>query len=103
MKGSLINMWDNYYDEVEYKESTGENDQSGYPDYKKPRKIKCRNVSGGTTYTIEQNETSIKYTKEYQIPFMIKENDMIDGRLVLNVEASKDVFGRFHFCIARVE
>lgn len=96
-------MWDNYYDTVEYKEKTEDSDHSGYPIYKPVRNIKCRQVSGGTVYTIQKEGTSVKYTKEYQIPFMIKENDMINDKIVVNVYASKDVFGNFMFCIAKVE
>lgn len=96
-------MWDNYYDSVEYIEQSDELDKSGSIVYKSPRQIKVRNVSGGESYINKNDGTSIKYTKEYQIPFMIKEGDTLDGRLVVNVEASKDVFGNFHFCIAKVE
>lgn len=95
-------MWDNYYDEVSYSEKIGI-DAGGNIQYASPRNIKVRCVSGGQEYVIHREETSVKYTKEYQIPFMIKEGDKIDNRLVLDVEASKDVFGRFHFCIAKVE
>ena len=95
-------MWDNYYDEVVYKEKLGK-DSGNNIIYAAPRTIQVRNVSGGKEYQIKKEETIIRYTKEYQIPFMINEGDRIDDRLVLNVEASKDVFGKFHFCIAKVE
>lgn len=95
-------MWNNYYDEVEYRAKNGK-DAGGNITYSAPQTLKVRNVSGGKDYVIRKEETSIKYTKEYQIPQMINEGDKIDGRLVLAVEASKDVFGRFHFCIAKVE
>ena len=96
-------MWDNYYDSVVYEEKLNELDNSGHVVYKKPREIQCRMVSGGKDYIIQKDGTAIKYTKEYQIPFMINENDKINSRLVLSAEASKDVFGNFHFCIAKVE
>ena len=96
-------MWDLYYDEVEYKENTGERDISGNIVYLEPIKIKCRLVSGGMNLSIEKDGTSINYTKEYQIPIEgLKEGDMINGREIVNIEESKDVFGRFHFSIARV-
>ena len=96
-------MWNNYYDEVEYIEKSEELDKTGSIVYKSPRNIKARQVSGGESYVNKDDSTSIKYTKEYQIPFMVNEGDKLDGRLVINVEASKDVFGNFHFCIAKVE
>lgn len=95
-------MWNNYYDSVEYTEQSNKLDKSGSIVYNEPRTIKVRNVSGGESYITKEDGNSIKYTKEYQIPFMIKEGDKIDGRLVVNVEPSKDVFGTFHFCIAKV-
>lgn len=95
-------MWNNYYDSVVYKKKIAE-DAGGNIIYDSPLDIHVRNVSGGKDYKFTSEETIIKYTKEYQIPFMINEGDLIDGRLVLNVEASKDVFGKFHFCIAKVE
>lgn len=101
-------MWDNYYDKVVYIEKLPKLDMGGNIQYAPPREINVRCVSGGKEYIIHKEDTSVKYTKEYQIPFMINEGDkIIDGgteeRLVLNVEASKDVFGNFHFCIAKVE
>ena len=96
-------MWDNYYDSAEYIEKSNKLDKSGSPVNNPPRQINVRCVSGGENYIVSNEKTSIKYTKEYHIPFMIKEGDTIDGRTVVNVEASKDVFGQFHFCIAKVE
>jgi hypothetical protein len=96
-------MWNDYYDEVVYTEKTDRLDKSGSIMYKEPRTISVRCVSGGESYVTAKEDTSIKYTKEYQVPFMLHEGDKIDDRVVVSVEAAKDVFGQFHFCIAKVE
>lgn len=96
-------MWDNYYDKVEYLEKENKPDKSGNIVYKPSTTIDVRYVGGGDGFIITKDGISTKYTKEYHIPFMIKEGDKIDGNLVISVEPSKDVFGNFHFCIAKVE
>ena len=96
-------MWDNYYDKVIYVKKSNKKDKGGSPIYNDPVEINVRQVSGGQREILLSNGQEIKYTKEYQIPFMIEEGDTIDGRNVVNVEPSKDVFGTFHFCIAKVE
>jgi hypothetical protein len=96
-------MWDNYYDEVVYERRTDELDTAGYPVFLSPRTVNVRNVSGGQKVIISKEDTSTQYTKEYQVPFILNEGDKIDGQLVVAVEQSKDVFGNFHFCIAKVE
>jgi hypothetical protein len=96
-------MWDNYYDKVEYLEKTDSLDKFGNIVYKPSRTIDVRYIAGGEKYIIGKEETSTKYTKEYHIPFMVNEGDKIDGKLVVTVEPSRDVFGNFHFCIVKVE
>lgn len=96
-------MWDNYYDEVEYLEKEEKLDKSGNIVYKPSTTINVRYVGGGEKFVIGKDGTSTKYTKEYHIPFMVKEGDKIDGKLVISAESSRDVFGNFHFCIAKVE
>ena len=96
-------MWDNYYDKVEYLEKEDKPDKSGNIVYKTPRIINVRYVGGGERFIISKDDTSTKYSKVYHIPFMIKEGDKIDNNLVVSVDASRDVFGNFHFCIAKVE
>ena len=96
-------MWNNYYDKVEYLEKEYKPDKSGNIVYKSPRTIDVRYVGGGEGFVISKDGTSTKYTKEYHIPFMVKEGDKIDGNLVASAEPSRDVFGNFHFCIAKVE
>lgn len=95
-------MWDNYYDKAVYEEKTDELDRTGSHKRIPPRTIDVRCVTGGTEFIVGKDDTSIKFTKEYQIPFMVNEGDLIDGRTVISAEASKDVFGNFHFCIAKV-
>lgn len=99
----ITSIWNNYYDTASYEEITEKLDTTGNPVYLSPRNIELREVSGGRDYVIEKEGTATKYTKEYQIPFIVNPNDKINGRLVINTEASKDVFGNFHFCIAKVE
>lgn len=96
-------MWNNYYDKVIYKAKSDKLDATGNKVYTPPKSINVRHVSGGKENIIKKDDMTIKYTKEYQIPFMVNEGDMIDNRLVVYVEPSKDVFGNFHFCIAKVE
>jgi hypothetical protein len=96
-------MWDNYYDEVEYLEKEEKLDKGGNIVYKPSTTINVRYVGGGEKLVIDRENTSTKYTKEYHVPFMIKEGDKIDGKLVISVEPNRDVFGNFHFCIAKVE
>lgn len=96
-------MWDNYYDSVEYKEKSDKLDNFGNIVYLPPRDIKVRYVSGGEKFIISKDDTSTKYTKEYHIPFLVKEGDKIDDKLVVAVEPNRDVFGNFHFCIVKVE
>lgn len=96
-------MWDNYYDTVVYVAKSDKLDAGGNKIYNPPRNIQVRHVSGGKEQVIKKDDMTIKYTKEYQVPFMIQEGDTIDGREVVYVEPSKDVFGNFHFCIAKVE
>lgn len=96
-------MWNNYYDKVEYLEKEDKPDKSGNIVYKPSTTINVRYVGGGDRFIISKDDTSTKYTKEYHIPFMIKEGDKLDGNLVVSVESSRDVFGNFHFCIAKVE
>lgn len=95
-------MWNNYYDKATYKKQNGI-DESGSLKYEAPKEISLRQVSGGETYVVSDEDVSRKYSREYQIPFMVQEGDLIDDRVVKSVEPSKDVFGRFHFCIAKVE
>lgn len=96
-------MWDNYYDKVLYEKKTEQLDESGYSVYLSPRTIDVRCVSDGEKFIISKDDTSTKYTKEYHISFKIYEGDKINGKLVLSVNNNNDVFGNFHFCIAKVE
>lgn len=96
-------MWDDYYDKVKYEAKSNKLDAAGNKIYDTPKYIKVRHVSGGKEQVINKDNMFIKYTKEYQVPFMIAEGDKIDGHTVVYVEPSKDVFGHFHFCIAKVE
>lgn len=96
-------MWGNYYDKVEYLEKEDKPDKAGNIVYKPPTTIDVRYVGGGEKFIISKEDTSTRYTKEYHIPFMVKEGDKIDNKLVVSVEPSRDVFGNFHFCIAKVE
>ena len=96
-------MWDNYYDKVEYIEKSEKLDNFGNIVYLPSRVIDVRYVSGGEKFIIGKDDTSTKYTKEYHVPFLVKEGDKIDGKLVVQVEPNRDVFGNFHFCIAKVE
>lgn len=95
-------MFDIYYDKVTYEEKETELDRAGHVVYKEPREINVRLVAGGEMYMVDKDGQSIKYTKEYQIPFMVKSGDKIDDRLVVNAHPAKDVFGSFHYCIAKV-
>ena len=61
------------------------------------------NPHAGSGKTMKYWVPAERLLKEYNIPFMIKEGDKIDGNLVISVESSRDVFGNFHFCIAKVE
>lgn len=96
-------MWDNYYDTLDYEEKTAQLDKTGAIIYLEPRPIQARCVSGGESYIIGKEDVNTRYTREYHLPVMIKEGDKLGGRLVVNVEPSRDVFGTFHFCIAKVE
>lgn len=96
-------MWNNYYDTIKYRAKTDRLDKGGSIIFNDEVSIKARQVSGGEHLILNSDGKEIKYTKEYQIPFMINEGDLIDGRNVIFVEPSKDVFGNFHFCIAKVE
>lgn len=96
-------MWDDYYDKVIYKKKTEQLDESGYSVYLPPQTIDVRCVSDGEKFIINKDGTSTKYTKEYHIPFIVYEGDKIDDKLVLSVNNNKDIFGDFHFCIAKVE
>ena len=96
-------MWDNYYDVVNYKKKSSKLDKSGHTVFDRNESINVRQVSGGEEQIINVNGNAVKYTKEYQIPFMIAEGDLINDRNVVYAEPSKDVFGKFQFCIAKVE
>ena len=96
-------MWDNYYDKVMYKEKQEKLDSFGNIVYKEARQISVREVSGGIDFEATNNSLKTKYSKEYHIPFEVKEGDKIDNKLVVNVEPSRDIFGNLHFCIAKVE
>lgn len=96
-------MWDQFYDVVKYKHKTDELDQTGSPVYDDPIDINVRNVSGGVAYEIKQDGLIRKVTHEYQVPFMVYVDDMIDDRLVVQADPSRGVFGEFYFCIAKVE
>lgn len=95
-------MWDNYYDTVTY-EKRGEGlDYSGNPTFSAPVSIKVRHVAGGQEQILKTEGQEIKFTKKYQVPFQVYEGDKIDGHTIVNVEDSKDCFGKYHFTIARV-
>lgn len=96
-------MFDNYYDEVDYLEKEENLDRAGNIVYKPSTRLKVRLVGGGAKLILNGDGTSTKYTKEYHIPQMVNEGDKIDGRLVVNVQPNKDIFGTFHFCIVKVE
>lgn len=96
-------MWNSYYDKVEYLEKEDNLDKAGNIVYKPSRSIDVRYVGGGEKFVISKDDTSTKYTKEYHVPFLVKEGDKIDDKLVVSVEPSRDVFGNFHFCIVKVE
>lgn len=95
-------MWDNYYDEVTYEKKEEGLDYSGNPSFSSPVVIHVRHVAGGQEQHISTDNQEVKYTKKYQIPFKVFEGDKIDGHTIVNVEDSKDVFGKYHFTIARV-
>lgn len=96
-------MFDNYYDKVSYEQKTEEIDKSGFAIYLPPRIIDVRYVSGGNKFDIGAEETAIKYSREYHVPFEIREEDKIDGRLVLSSEPSRDIFGNVCFYRVKVE
>ena len=98
-----MDIWGDYYDKVEYLEKTGELDKSGSILYNPPRIIDVRYVGGGYRLDTKNQSIGTKYTKEYHIPFMVKDGDKIDGLIVVDAKASRGVFGDFHFCIAKVE
>lgn len=96
-------MWNDYYDDVKYEHKSAKLDAAGNLVYDPPRNIKVRHVSGGKEQIFKKDNITIKYTKEYQVPFKIAEGDKIDGHNVVYVEPSRDVFGNLHFYIARVD
>lgn len=96
-------VWNNYYDRIKYSKKSETLDRSGKVVYESPIILNARLVDGGRDFVINKDSVAVKYTKEYQIPQMIQEDDMIDDRLVISVERVCDVFGQFQFCIARVK
>lgn len=96
-------MWDQFYDVVKYSHKTDKMDSTGSPIYTDEIDINVRDVSGGSSYEIKQDGLVHRITREYQVPFMVYVDDKIDGRVVVQADPSRGVFGEFYFCIARVE
>ena len=96
-------MWSDFYDTVEYRHKTNKLDSTGSPVYDEPVMINVRDVSGGVSYEVKQDGLVRRITRKYQIPFMVYVDDMIDGRMVVQADPSRGVFGEFYFCVARVE
>lgn len=93
----IFDLFNNYYDTVEYKKKTGI-DRSGNAVYSDPVQMQVRFVSGGETLYIEKTGTTIKFTREYQVPVeTIDVDDLLDGRKVVNIIPSRGIDGHFHF------
>lgn len=100
-----MNIFNNFYDEVDYTEKSGDKDISGKDIYLSPVKIKARHVGGSHVYKINDNNTVVTYSDEYQLPPDIEpsEGDKINNHIILNVTPSRNVFGDLEFWIVKVE
>lgn len=98
-----VQIFNDFYDDVSYEEKSGDTDISGHDIMLEPIKLKARKVVNTNVYKINPDNSLITYSHEYQLPVHVNEGDRIDGRIVLNVQDARNVFGDFEFCIARVE
>lgn len=99
----MTGVFNDFYDEVDYEEKSGDKDISGQDIYLEPIKLKARHVGG--THNLKINEDTIIriYTDEYQLPEEVSEGDKINSHIVTDVIAVRNVFGDLEYYIARVE
>lgn len=96
-------MFNNYYDTVVYSSQSTGFDDAGYPISSPALNVKMRYVNGGKEFVIDREGTSIKYSKVYHCPSEVFVGDSIDGKLVVDVEPARDVFGVLQYYIIRVK
>ena len=96
-------MFDNFYDKAKH-ETWKEKDKFGNEGYTSSTEINVRRVGGSDRTQIGTDETSIKYDRKYHVPkeVKIKNNDKLDGKLVVDVKPSRGVTGTLHFWIVKV-
>lgn len=89
-------MFDLYYDTVLYEESLGR-DKSGFDRYAEGRDVEARYVKGYAESKDTKEGVGTVFNYVYHLPFEVKENDRIDGRLVVKVAPSRGIGGHIHF------
>lgn len=95
-------MFDNFYDKVEYKCKSDKLDKFGNIVYIDNKMIEARYVGGGSQYVVNSNTNETKLSHEYHTAEQVKEGDMLDNRLVISSEPSRDIFGKVCFYIVKV-
>ena len=96
-------MFDNFYDSAIYETWHGK-DKFGNEGYNHSVTINVRRVGGSDKSQIGTTEQSIKYDRKYHVPkeINIKNNDRLDGKIVMDVKPSRGISGALHFWIVRV-
>lgn len=96
-------MFDNFYDNATY-ESWKAKDKFGNEGYNPSITIKVRRVGGSDKTVVGASEQSVKYDRKYHVPkeIAIKNNDKLDGKIVMDVRPSRGIDGTLHFWIVKV-
>lgn len=94
-------MLGNFIDDIKYKKSTGRS-KLGNIEYQPEEIRKASYVKGKDIEVVEGDKKVTKYKRIYHTPFEVKEGDMIDGHLVVDVRPSRDLRGKVYFWIVGV-
>lgn len=96
-------MFDNFYDKATYEAWSGK-DKFGNEEYTPSVTIYVRHVGGSDKSQIGNTEQSVKYDRKYHVhkEVNIKNNDKLDGKIVVDVKPSRGISGELHFWIVKV-
>lgn len=95
-------MFNEYYDEVDYKQGgTEEKDKFGSIIYKETEKKLVRYVKGSDSFGFNGDKIQGAYKRTYHCPFKVTEGDSIDNHVVTEVRPSRGLDGTIHFWIVR--
>ena len=94
-------MFDNYYKTVIYNRNTNKKDEAGFIIKDPDIEVYVREVIGTRLFNSSTDVTTATSGKEYQCPVELELGGLVNGREIVSVDASRDVFGRIQFYIIK--